>query len=121
MGIFFDELLIFICYAFIRQVFSHSFHVEFERVHALPSVIVIPHSLNIKRVNHLKTSVAHFQYIYVPESGSVRLASGLMWRVEPICHVLSTEYGVQISVSGYYAFKRCRAIFKVIKFPNGGW
>ena len=29
-----------------------------------------------------------------------------MWRVEPICHVLSTEYGVQISVSGYYAFKK---------------
>ena len=28
-----------------------------------------------------------------------------MWRVEPICHVLSAEYGVQISVSGYYAFK----------------
>jgi putative transposase len=29
-----------------------------------------------------------------------------MWRVEPICHVLSAEYGVQISVSGYYAFKK---------------
>jgi putative transposase len=29
-----------------------------------------------------------------------------MWRVEPICCVLSAEYGVQISLSGYYAFKK---------------
>jgi len=28
-----------------------------------------------------------------------------MWRVEPLCKVLTNEYGVPISVSGYYAFK----------------
>jgi len=31
-----------------------------------------------------------------------------MWRVEPICEVLSTQYGVKISPSGYYAFKTRR-------------
>ena len=28
-----------------------------------------------------------------------------MWRVEPLCKALTDEYGVSISVSGYYAFK----------------
>ncbi len=28
-----------------------------------------------------------------------------MWRVEPICAVLTKQYGVKISPSGYYAFK----------------
>lgn len=30
---------------------------------------------------------------------------GLLWRVEPICSVLSHHYGVSISPSGYYSFK----------------
>ena len=34
-----------------------------------------------------------------------REKNGLMWRVEPICKVLALEYGVPISVSGYYSFK----------------
>ena len=29
-----------------------------------------------------------------------------MWRVEPICTVLARQYGVRISPSGYYAFKK---------------
>ena len=32
--------------------------------------------------------------------------SGLLWRVEPICKVLTTEYGVSISRSGYYGHKK---------------
>ena len=32
--------------------------------------------------------------------------AGLLWRVEPICEVLAKQYGVKISASGYYAFKR---------------
>lgn len=31
--------------------------------------------------------------------------NGLLWCVEPICEVLSLEYGVPISKSGYYEFK----------------
>lgn len=30
---------------------------------------------------------------------------GLIWRVEPIGEVLTRQYGVKISPSGYYAFK----------------
>jgi putative transposase len=30
---------------------------------------------------------------------------GLIWRVEPLCKVLTGGYGVQISESGYYAYK----------------
>lgn len=29
-----------------------------------------------------------------------------MWRVEPICEVLTRQCGIKISPSGYYAFKR---------------
>jgi putative transposase len=35
-----------------------------------------------------------------------REKEGLLWRVEPICTVLSMQYGVKISPSGYYAFKK---------------
>lgn len=28
-----------------------------------------------------------------------------MWRVEPICEVLTKHYGIKISASGYYALK----------------
>ena len=35
-----------------------------------------------------------------------REGNGLLWRVEPICKILCAEYGVSISKSGYYAFKR---------------
>ncbi|MDR1183491.1 MAG: IS3 family transposase [Coriobacteriales bacterium] len=31
---------------------------------------------------------------------------GLMWRVEPMCTVLKDHYGVALSPSGYYAFKK---------------
>lgn len=31
---------------------------------------------------------------------------GLMRRVEPMCAVLKGEYGVSLSPSGYYAFKK---------------
>lgn len=34
-----------------------------------------------------------------------REKDGLVWRVEPLCKVLAGEYGVQISESGYYAYK----------------
>ncbi len=39
---------------------------------------------------------------------------GLVWRVGPICGVLTKQCGIQISPSGYYAFKRrlpsCRSL-----------
>ena len=35
-----------------------------------------------------------------------RDSQGLVWRVEPICKVLSSQYGVKISASAYYAFRR---------------
>jgi putative transposase len=35
-----------------------------------------------------------------------REGKGLLWRVGPICEVLSAEYGVSISTSGYYDFKK---------------
>jgi len=34
--------------------------------------------------------------------------AGLLWRVEPICKVLTEEYGVKVSPSGYYAYKSRR-------------
>jgi putative transposase len=35
-----------------------------------------------------------------------RESGGLMWRVEPICEVLTKSYGVSISPSCYHAFRR---------------
>ena len=35
-----------------------------------------------------------------------REAGGLLWRTRPICSVLKAEYGVSLSVSGYYGFKK---------------
>jgi putative transposase len=35
-----------------------------------------------------------------------REGNGLLWRVEPLCMILNTEYGVCISTSGYYDFKQ---------------
>ena len=35
--------------------------------------------------------------------------AGLMWRVGPICEVLTKQYGVKCSPSGYYAYKARKA------------
>jgi putative transposase len=37
---------------------------------------------------------------------SYREKDGLMWRVEPICDILTKHYGVPVSPSSYYDFKR---------------
>jgi len=43
--------------------------------------------------------------VFIDMFKDYREGNGLLWRVEPICKVLSAEYGVSISKSGYYAFK----------------
>jgi putative transposase len=37
---------------------------------------------------------------------------GLLWRVEPICEVLNKQYGIKVSSSGYYAFKKRKPSFR---------
>jgi hypothetical protein len=42
---------------------------------------------------------------FIDKFRAYREDSGLMWRVEPICEVLTKNYGVSASPSSYYAFK----------------
>jgi putative transposase len=43
---------------------------------------------------------------FIDKFRAYREDGGLMWRVEPICAVLTKNYGVSASPSSYYAFKR---------------
>jgi putative transposase len=43
--------------------------------------------------------------MFIDKYRSFREENGLLWRVEPICKVLSKEYGTSIAQSTYYDFK----------------
>jgi putative transposase len=43
---------------------------------------------------------------FIDKFHTCREAGGLMWRVEPLCKVLTKDYEVSVSPSCYYAFKK---------------